>query len=975
MNAFFNKGNTPLNTCYFRRIKKLCIIVSVKSTLYPFSMRKSLFLSLFIIVLGQNAKAQVVTLNPPFVTQQDTVEVIFDATQGNAALVGVTPVYAHTGVITNLSTSPTDWRHVQGTWGTPDPKVLMTSIGNNRHRLKYHINTFYNVPAGETVQSLAFVFRNANGSIVGRATGGGDIFVPISAGGFQATFTTPTTFSINSVNDSLDLTAQTSARADLKIYHESTIIAQSIDTTRIDFKLPMVNYGAGRFNLVFEATHTSGVYRDTVSYLARNSSKIAFDTSYFEEGITILNDSSIALKLLAPFKQFIYVIGDFNNWQVQPEYEMYKSPADDYFWLIIDDLDPAMEYAFQYYIDEEGLRVADAYSEKILDPWNDGFITSSVYPNLKPYPTGKTSFPVSVVQTVDPNPYQWQNTSFKKPANEELVIYELLIRDFDSRHTYQSVIDRLPYLDSLGINAIELMPVMEFEGNESWGYNPMFFMAPDKYYGTKNDFKAMVDSCHGRGMAVILDIALNHAFGQCPLVRMYFDGTNPTSQSPWFNIQPKHDFNVGYDFNHNSAATKYFVKRVYQHWVKEYKVDGYRMDLSKGYTQKNTLGNVAAWGQYDAARISTLQRIKNEVEEIDTAAIMILEHFADNTEEIELSNRGFLLWGNENHQYNEASMGYPSNLGGVFHQNRNWPKPNLVGYMESHDEERLMYKNINFGKVEAGYSTKDIPTALDRMALDAAFFFTIPGPKMLWQFGEMGYDFSINRCPDGTVDPGCRLANKPIRWDYLKDQNRLDLFSEYANIIKLRNSYPNVFQTSNATTSLSGFIKQITLQTNDSSAVVAGNFDVASRPVSLSFPKNGSWYDFATGDSIMVNGMLDTTYAAGEYHIYLNFKAKRTYNVSINEDEPTTDNYAVVFPNPGSGKLFIEVGLEHREEPVFTLMDISGREVLKHQFAEVQQGQSIISVNPALIGKLPAGLYAYKLKCGISVFSGKLILQ
>ncbi len=935
----------------------------------------SYFLLLFLTALS--VSAQVVSLNPPFVTQNDTVEVIFDATLGNAALVGVSPVYAHTGVITNLSSTPTGWRHVQGNWGTADAKVLMTSLGNNRHSLKFHINTFYGVPSNETVKSLAFVFRDASGNTVGRDNGGGDIFVPISTGGFQASFTAPGTFGIYAVSDSIDLSAQTSGKADLKIYHGSTVIAQSIDTTRIDFKLPLINYGPGRFNLIFEAAHTSGVYRDTVSYLARTNTRIAFDASYFEEGITVLNDSSIALKIWAPFKQFIYVIGDFNNWQVQPEYEMYQSPADDYFWLVIEDLDPNQEYAFQYYIDQEGLRVADAYAEKILDPWNDAYISSPVYPNLKPYPTGKTSFPVSVFQTVDPNPYQWQNTSFKKPPNEELVIYELLIRDFDSRHTYQSVIDRLDYLDSLGVNAIELMPIMEFEGNESWGYNPMFFMAPDKYYGTRNDFKALVDSCHGRGMAVILDIAMNHAFGQCPLVRMYFDGTNPTSQSPWFNTQAKHDFNVGYDFNHSSDATKYFVKRVYQHWVKEYKVDGYRMDLSKGYTQKNTLGNVGAWGQYDASRIATLQRIKNEVEEIDTAAIMILEHFADNSEEIELSNRGFLLWGNANHEYNEASMGYTSNFGSVYHKNRSWTNPNLVGYMESHDEERLMYKNLNFGKVGAGYSTRDIKTALDRMALDAAFFFTIPGPKMIWQFGELGYDYSINYCPNGTIDPNCRISNKPIRWDYLKDQDRLDLYSEYGNIIKLRNQFPNVFQSTNVTASLSGFTKQITLQTLDSSVVVAGNFDVSTKTVSINFPENGWWYDYTSGDSLNINGKLDTSYEAGEYHIYLNFKAQRPYSVSLNEIQPGEGNLpdAVIFPNPSLGVVFINVDLPDAADVKLEIMDVAGRAILKQEFGLTPQGQSKLAVDKLQMEKLTSGVYFYKLSLGPVLSSGKLILQ
>lgn len=98
---------------------------------------------------------------------------------------------------------------------------------------------------------------------------------------------------------------------------------------------------------------------------------------------------------------------------------------------------------------------------------------------------------------------------------------------------------------------------------------------------------------------------MNHAFGQCPLVRMWWDPAlnAPSAESPYFNTVAKHDYNVGYDFNHESEATKNFRDRVFTYWLNEYNVDGYRFDLSKGFTQNNTLGDVGAWGAYDASRI------------------------------------------------------------------------------------------------------------------------------------------------------------------------------------------------------------------------------------------------------------------------------------------------------------------------------------------------------------------------------------
>src|SRR5690606_26716487 len=158
-----------------------------------------------------------------------------------------------------------------------------------------------------------------------------------------------------------------------------------------------------------------------------------------------------------------------------------------------------------------------------------------------------------------------------------------------------------------------IMPFNEFEGNESWGYNPDFYFAPDKYYGTKNALKEFIDSCHKNGIAVIMDIALNHSFGLSPMVQLYWDAANnkPAADNPWFNPDAKHAFNVGFDMNHESPHTKYFVGRVLEHWLQEYRIDGFRFDLSKGFTQTNTCigGNcdVHQMGMYDASRIAILK--------------------------------------------------------------------------------------------------------------------------------------------------------------------------------------------------------------------------------------------------------------------------------------------------------------------------------------------------------------------------------
>jgi 1,4-alpha-glucan branching enzyme len=242
------------------------------------------------------------------------------------------------------------------------------------------------------------------------------------------------------------------------------------------------------------------------------------------DGVNIINSNSVIFSLQAPYKQFVYLIGDFNDWMVDSAYAMKcedNGGTDVHWWLEVMGLDPQTEYAFQYLVDGE-IRIADPYSEKILDPWNDSDIPVSIYPDLKVYPAGKTSEIVSTFQ-IDRPEYIWQTTDYTRPPKTNLIIYEMLLRDFIVAHDYETLIDTLDYLQNLGVNALELMPVSEFEGNSSWGYNPSFYFAPDKYYGTADALKHLIDECHARGMAVIQDIVLNHSYGSSPLVRLYWD--------------------------------------------------------------------------------------------------------------------------------------------------------------------------------------------------------------------------------------------------------------------------------------------------------------------------------------------------------------------------------------------------------------------------------------------------------------------
>lgn len=579
-----------------------------------------------------------------------------------------------------------------------------------------------------------------------------------------------------------------------------------------------------------------------------------------KDGVAFINSGKSAIvTLYAPGKNSVSLIGEFNNWSITASV-MKKTADGNTWWIQIDNLDPNTEYAYQFLVDGT-LKVADPYCEKVLDPDNDKYIAQGVYPNLKAYPAGKTTGIVSVMQA-NPPTYTWKNNSFVRPEKNNLVIYELLIRDFTTEHNYASTLAKLDYLVNMGINAIELMPVNEFEGNLSWGYNPSFYFAPDKYYGTKTALQNFIDECHGRGIAVILDMVLNHSFGQSPMVQLYFDGSKPTSNSPWFNVDAKHPYNVGYDFNHESAATKKFSKDVMKFWMQQYKIDGFRFDLSKGFTQKVSTDD-ATMSAYDASRIAIWKDYNAYIKTIDPNFLVILEHFADATEEKVLADDGMMLWNNLNYNMNEATMGWLGNsdFSWGFYTKHGFSKSEgLVTYAESHDEERLNYKNISFGNISGTYLIKgNLPTSLKREELAAAFLFSIPGPKMIWQFGELGYDTSI--------DFNGRTGEKPIKWDYFSDAKRKELYDVYAKMIKFKKNN-SIFNSANAIYNLTGGIKYIKLMEGANTVVVVGNFDVTRQTANIDFGSSGTWLDaFGTGINLSSNSYTETL-VPGEYHVF-----------------------------------------------------------------------------------------------------------
>lgn len=592
---------------------------------------------------------------------------------------------------------------------------------------------------------------------------------------------------------------------------------------------------------------------DTDFFISVNDNRINSDDVVNESlpkgmkhGINISSDQSVTFVLYdkdskGKHYDVAFVIGSFNNWQKNDQYKMKRDEKEGVWWLTLKNLDIKKEHLFQYYLSGFGktVKIADPYSEKVVTQ-DDKYIPSGTYRNISQYPESTSGIVSSF--TIQKDKYTWKySDNFKAAEKENLIIYELLVRDFSDEGNIKTVTKNLDYISSLGVNAIELMPVQEFDGNDSWGYNPCFYFALDKAYGTNEDYKTFIDECHRRGIAVIFDVVYNHCTSNSPLAKLYWDNTKnrPSDNNPYLNVEAPHPYSVFEDFNHESRLTQDYIKRNLKYMLEEYKIDGFRFDLSKGFTQKKT--TEANVGNYDKSRINILKSYSDAIKETKQNAYIILEHFADNDEEKELSSYGMMLWRNANFAFAQAAMGYSENSS--FHHidpiSYSMPLHTWVGYMESHDEERVAFKQIKYG-VDIVRESKT--TSYDRLIASAAFLLLDRGPKMIWQFGELAYDISI--------DNNGRTGKKP---SYINKRNEIErsrLYDAYCKIINFRKSNPEFFMSQ---TPFKWYVnandwnelRSIKIQSGNKYLYVLGNFD--TKQTKEEILPNANWTDLIDG--------------------------------------------------------------------------------------------------------------------------------
>lgn len=940
-------------------------------------MKKILLLIFFSSVFSWGQ----VTISPPTFEIDEEITITIDINSTETDCNGFNnpgAVYMHSGAGDDANAFGFS---VIGNWGQDDGVGEMTSMGGGLYSITITPSTYYNLTAQESadVTRLGLVFRNEDGSQEFKDNGCSDFFVPV--GSFQI-FLDSSVEQQQIVNPgaNINISATASLSANFELFANGVSVDNSQSGTSFSTTYQIND------NTFFELVATEPNSNDTKSVnfsalVAANTQNSTMPANLVD-GINYIDDNTAVLVLYAPGKDYVYVAGSWNNYQPQQNDAMRRDTSANRFWLQIDNLTPGQLETYQYWVGDTTpltnspalVKVADPYSTLVLNQFDDPNIPDSTYPNMTAFPEG-ADFEVTVLQTAQ-TPYNWQVTDFQKPNKEDLIVYEVLVRDFDADRNYQDLIDRIDYFKNLNINAIHLMPVMEYDSSLGWGYDTTYHMALDKVYGTEDKLKEFIDLCHQNDIAVILDLVMNHAFGRSPLVRMWMDDPDGngfgdvSSENPYFNENPTHSYNVGSDFNHQQPHVQEYTRRVIKHWIEEFKIDGFRWDLTKGFTQNCSGSDEGCTNSYQQDRVDVLRNYADYSWSIDDSHIVIFEHLGSDAEEQQWANyrinegKGISMWGKMTNEYNELTMGQGGNknINRMGHNSRGFQAPRLLGYPESHDEERLMYNNLQFGASNGNYNVQNLNTALSRMSALGAVSVMVPGPKMIWHFGDLGMDLSIFTCSNGTVNlPGgsdgdCKLDTKPQpQWteNWLTDAIRSQIYEDWSKMHKLKTDEP-VFEGNYAIDS-GDFTPRIdiwddALPNNQlKNVIILANFNVVAENVNTFFPADVSntWYDLMdpTGNTTYSDAQVQVNLQPGQFLILGN----QPSNVLSVEDN-VMGTFSL-YPNPSRAKFNL------------TLDQFSDVEIYDLTGKRIKQFEGHFTKNDSFsISDLSPGMYMVRIK-------------
>ncbi|GAB2793224.1 1,4-alpha-glucan branching enzyme [Hymenobacter luteus] len=531
------------------------------------------------------------------------------------------------------------------------------------------------------------------------------------------------------------------------------------------------------------------------------------------------HENGTTFRVWAPAATAVALVGPFNDWDSTTH--PLTLEADGYWAADFPDLGPGTEYKFHLATPTGELQRNDPYAREV---------THSAGNSVVPDPT-----------------FEWEDDQFQMPAWNELVIYELHVGTFHAPDptrpgNFYDAIEKLDYLENLGINAVEIMPATEFPGSLSWGYNPAHPFAIETDYGGAMAFKEFIKAAHRRGIAVILDVVYNH-FGPGDLDLWQFDGW---SENDGGGIYFYNDWRAETPWGHNRPdygrdAVRRYIRDNALMWLEEYRVDGLRCDAIAH------IRNVD--GTSDASRDlpegwSLMRWINEEIRATMPWKITIAEDLLGNeyiTRAPEHDGQGFSAqW--------DAGFVYPirdalvtpedadRNMEAVAQAIRNVYNGDAfqrVIYTESHDEvangKARVTEEIMPGNAASWFPKK-------RSTLGAALVFTVPGIPMIFQGQTMLADGSFS-------------DDQPLDWS--RAETHAGLVRLYQDLIGLRRNLSGHtrgllgqsvdISHLNNDDKILAFIRRDQGGPGDTTVVLCNFADRAHPAYTIGLPRGGHW--------------------------------------------------------------------------------------------------------------------------------------
>ncbi len=456
----------------------------------------------------------------------------------------------------------------------------------------------------------------------------------------------------------------------------------------------------------------------------------------------------VGFRVWAPNADKVRVRGDFNEWGSN---DRLKREESGYWYGFVWGAKPGQEYKFQLTNGEHTFDRVDPYALQVTNSIGNGII-------------------------YDHATFDWQDDHFECPPHNELVIYELHVGSFVGADGKVGDLDKLvgelDHFVRLGVNAIQIMPLAEFAGDFSWGYNPAHIFAVESSYGGPDAFKTLVREAHKAGLAVILDVVYNH-FGPSDLNLWQFDGWSENgkggiyffndwrSATPWGDTRP----------DYGREEVRRFIRDNALMWLREYRVDGLRYDMTPYMRSVDGTG-------FDIPSGWDLQRwVNNDIRKEFPDAITIAEDLHLNPAVTSTGPDGASY-----HAQWEANFVHPVREAVIVADDA-WRSVESVAnavshsygdafarviYTESHDEvangKARVPQEIDGGDPEGYYAQK-------RSTLGAGLVFTAPGVPMIFQ----GQEF---------LEAGWFRDNVPVDWH--KSEEFHGIVRLYRDLVALR---------------------------------------------------------------------------------------------------------------------------------------------------------------------------------------------